>query len=657
MINEILSEKRLILSKSDEVLPLEIASSINAYLFTNFGIIISNNEMVNFEVLGIINNLFHLHVPSSFYDNPQDTQYFDSDELLVEQIVSYLVGYGTDLKRIELFAKKLPSYKEGDEKKIRVYRIIKQDEADPLLREYASMLASYTRPFAEYEKERFIYLAEHKYFSGEEKICCKDNIFPIIHLFPKYAKELDKKDVVKLSISYFGENEDVYDVAKSKYNAHLVLALSYIIPLVKDCPLSKRQAKYFLKVCQIAGLKDIKASNENSPYKKAIKLIKEGKVIEAAKVFDANGSLLLRNFKFLFSRASKEEEEILLNMLPKDNQIVILQILLNIVDDTYGVPRFFSFKRRNAEITHLEDEYETKYRKSALSEEKKNRVINKLKELLKEHYSYSKKLGKVYISDDFNNVALPLSTTSTGNGIDVLPSGSRIPFKAKYLRVFCYWKGIQDIDASLGLIKDDEIKTLSYSLEDRVLSWRTYHRNPFVGYALCSGDDTSNEGAEYQDIDIDGLTLLGYRYAVFGINGYYQPFDQGSIKCGIQIKTNLATKAWQADNIEFEMDIKGNARGFTPFVVDLLKKEIIIINIKVPGSQIFSTEQINITRKYLSEDYLSINMKTIISYLGEVVDTPLEADYVFDKDYTKELSKQVVVKPFDVASLIEIINR
>ena len=46
----------------------------NSYLLINFGIQITNPEIVNDKVLLKLSKLFSLNVPDSFYANPQDTK-------------------------------------------------------------------------------------------------------------------------------------------------------------------------------------------------------------------------------------------------------------------------------------------------------------------------------------------------------------------------------------------------------------------------------------------------------------------------------------------------------------------------------------------------------------------------------------------------------
>lgn len=157
---------------------------------------------------------------------------------------------------------------------------------------------------------------------------------------------------------------------------------------------------------------------------------------------------------------------------------------------------------------------------------------------------------------------------------------------------------------------------------------------------------------EYQDIDIAGLAKK-YRYAISMVNGYGSTFDRGTIKAGVQVKENLLTKPWDPKNIAFEINIHGQCRSFTNFAVDLKKKELIVINAKSNYGVIATPEMVLFNSAYLTERCLSFSMYEAISDRGELVESPEEADIVFDAEYQKkEDSKQEVVRSYDAPTLV-----
>ena len=151
---------------------------LNAYLLSNFGIVVDKPALLNKDMVAQISDLFKLNVPKSFYSNPQDTKFFTSHELILEQLVSYF-AYGSDLGRIELFKKDLPEYVVGDELKLRNFYIVSEAEAFQLLQEMTDNYCAYTRPFSLDELSDFVYLFEHGFYTGAE-VKCKDNIFALL---------------------------------------------------------------------------------------------------------------------------------------------------------------------------------------------------------------------------------------------------------------------------------------------------------------------------------------------------------------------------------------------------------------------------------------------------------------------------------------------
>ncbi|MCR5078530.1 MAG: hypothetical protein K6B65_01220 [Bacilli bacterium] len=657
VLQTLLLEKRLIFvadhkREEDE----KKRAYFNSYLLINFGIELENPEEVSQDVLIQIDGLLHLNVPKSFYESPQDTKYFSCEELLIEQIVSYWLGYGTDIKRIELFKKALPKkFVVGDEIKLRHFRVIFEEEAKKVLAETMNNYLDYRRPFSEEEKERFIVLAHEGYFDISKDIACKDNIFPLLPLYPELAARIDKKDLVKFSLDSFGERREFRFDKSNEEDREAKRIILAALPLVKDCPLSKRQAKLFNKMKkEMTGVKG-KEDNSESVYKKMLFTLKNGGPVIAAEYLAKQGSLLERNLVFLLSRCEKDYEiKLVLEQLSSKNPAVLMQLYYTILSDKAGKPRTFIYRSNGRNVSYTEDEEETEYRKSTLTSKQREIVARVLLSRIHEHYMGAESLGKIYVSEEFKKIAVPLSTEATGKGVDVLPSGSRIKFDGNFIRIFCHWNGPRDIDASLACLKE---LNGDYSDNDslQVLSWQTYYYKPLNNAALCSGDDTSDNGAEYQDIDIKGLMEDGWRYVISGINGYWDDLSIGTIIQGIQIKNEINTKPWDPKNIEFQMSVKADARSFVGFAVDLEAREIVMVNAITKGGNIFNVQQLKACSRYLSKHFLDINMYDILRYSGQLVATPEEADIVFDREYSSKDKK--VVRPFDVDSLIAIVNR
>ena len=563
------------------------------------------------------------------------------------------------MKRVELFKKVLPpKYISGDEIKLRTYTIIDKKKADEVLKEEALNLAAYKRPFSQEEEGMFLYLFDYGYFDKKADIACRDNIFRLLARDINFAKRLDKKDLVKFSLIVFGDfNHGLEETYKRHKDEREVKALMAAVNLVKDCPLTKRQSKYFNKLVKLSkGVKG-KEDNHQSPYVIFERLMKKGQFISAAEFLKNEGSLLERNLKYILSRCEDEYQlNAVLGLLESKNPAVLFQILSSLMDDAKGNRRVFKFTKIRIARTHIETSREAKYRQSCLTNKQKRIVKNILLDKIEYYYLMQPKIGKFYINEEFKKVALPINTSTSGRGVDVLPSGSRIKFEGDFLRIFCHWDGVRDIDASLVFLKEKELPAPMTSLNDAYLSWRNYHSSPFEECALCSGDDTSENGTEYQDIDIKGILDKGYRYAFACINGYGELFNKGTIIQGLQIKKHLDTKAWDPKNIEFQMNIVGDCRSFTGFAVDLLNKEIIIINTLTNCGPVVEPEQVNVARRYVSDYYLEFNMYSLLALIGNKVNTPEEAEYVFDSKYQPKDDSQKVIRPYDIAALTALVN-
>ena len=623
-----------------------------AYLLNKFGIEIVNPKFLNKDVVQQLKKYLKINIPNSFYKNPQDLKYFSCEELYLEQLISYINidliegnhNKNTNFNRIELFNKVLPKYENGKEIKIRKYNIILENEINKILNDIFDAYCNYSRPFSIEETNEFLYLYSLGFYHNQD-IKCKDNIFYLLDKDINFAKLLDRKDVVKFSVLKFGNA----NFNKMNKNQKTTLKLiKNMIPLVKKTSLSKKQAKFFNKLCKECNLK-IVDNNDNSPYKAAIKEIKNGNVISASKIFLDSGSLFARNFRFLLSRANNEEKNILINMLPNDNPILLYQILTTILND--NGKRIFTFKNNNLVKCHIETDYEEKYRKSKLDYETRELLSNIIKNKIDSYYLSLPKLGKIYISEKFKKIALPVNNSCSGRGLDVLPTGSRIKINGNYIRTFCYWKNVFDIDSSALFIKDDFNQNNDYV----ELSWRNYNTLPLGESALSSGDCRDKNGAEYQDFKIDELLELGYRYVIYTLNGYGGKLDEGEIVCGYQNKNNLNTSAWDPKNIEFKINVISNSSAYTGFAIDLKTKEIIVLNLNSSGNnQVVNKKQLLLIEKYLKENYLNYSMYDLIKCRGEIT-TKEEANIIFDDDYIP-LDNQKNIKSYEMEKLVALIN-
>ena len=634
---------------------------LNAYLLANFGIIVDKPKALTGYMVNQLADMLHLNVPKSFYNNPQDTKYFTKEELVIEQFVSYFYGYSTDTGRIEIFAKDLPEYVVGDELKLRTFYIVSEAEACDILKDILKSYCAYTRPFSPDELMEFCELFEAGFYDDTE-IKCKDNIFALLPANKSFARFLDKKDIVKLSIQKFGDKASFNTNSKWQRTALAsnFMEIAQYIPYVKHCPMSKKQAKYFNKIVAMSGiyngLKHKKESNIESPDKFALSLLNSGDVVGAAKVYAASGSMLERRIKMLLSRASLQEAIEILGMLPANNPIALYQLLSTLSKDDESA-RTFTFFHNNKVKVHRETEYEATYRKSRLNAGTRGFLADVLLEKIKTYYSNLPKLGKIYVNDSFYKIGMPTNTSASGRGVDVLPIGSRVPCTGSKIRTFVHWKDAFDIDSSLIIVDANN--------DIGVMGWFNYGGKYYGNDILFSGDITSSHGAEYFDIDLDALAKKGYKYVVQTFHGYCSKLDSGEIYAGYQNKNNLKTKAWDPKNIEMQFKVFGDSRACVAFAIDIQSREVIILNQIIEDDQrVVNPNGFKTIEKYLLPDYLKVSMGMIAACRGDVVTDPVEADVVLDDNFVPEIYDEngeprtpvEVIRSWELEKLVKLVN-
>lgn len=619
----------------------ELSAYYNAFLLANFGIVVDKPDLVTKGMINDIAELYRLNVPSSYFKNPQDMKYYTKAELFIEQVVSYFLAYGLEDSHVEVFKKDLPEYTVGDELKLRDFKIVSHPEARLILIEILKDYCNYTHPWSLDEKEEVLELVKSNLYD-DFVINCGDNACSLLDLSSYFARFMYKKDLVKYSIQKAGErsNLELDPITKA--------TIAEALPLVLDCPMSKKQAKYFNTLVKKVGSSVKKATNFHSPYRIAKEALDAGDVYNAARIYAAHGSLLERNLKMLISRADPITACKILKLLPAKNPLVLYQLVNTILADD-GQARTFAFTKNNLVKHHTETDYETKWRKSKLNDATRKLVYNSCLTLIEEAYKAQPSLGKVYIADNFYKIALPVNTSASGKGIDVVPTGSRLSIKSDYIRTFVHWEKAFDIDSSLILV-DNENKLES-------LYFGNYHAKRYDDDVLFSGDVTSSTGTEYYDIKLENMRKRGYKYIISTFHGFCSNLNSGDIHCGYQDKTDLNTEAWDPKNIAFQMHIKGDTRACVGFAIDLETREIIILNLmRDSDCRVVGPADYKMIEKYLSSSALDLNMGTVISYRGEVVSSPEEADIVFDDNYKSEDENQKVVRSYETEKLVAIIN-
>lgn len=658
----------------------------NAFVLNTFGITFTNPEKASKEVVEELERYIPAYVPNSFYNNPQDLINYTCKELLLEQLVSYFViaiqgedNEDTIFNRVELFNKCAPREIPGEDKKLRTFTIVDEITIDPILEEYSKSYAAYLRPYGITELQEVKALCEIDKFDLDD-IKCKDNIFSLINMkhmdqAVRLAKQLDAKDAVKYSKKHYGTFKNL----KKSWVVEHMLNDPYLRLLIENCKLikevSKKQAKGFNALCKLLKV-NRSVTPELNPDCLVKALLRDGRpgnVLSAARIYAKNGALLTRHIKFLLSRASDEEVEPILNLIDTRTLASLMQLKQTLNQDTEGA-RVFVFTKDNLTKMHKETPRETEFRKSRLSEERKALLNSVLDAKIDEYLTNLPKLGKVYISKEFKNIAIPINTSANGVGLDVLPTGSRVKIEGDFIRTFCYWYDVFDIDASvIYQYKDGNIGTMY---------WNNYHSKPLGNSCLCSGDARGKNGAEYIDFKLKELEEKGIKYALFTLNGYGGMLNKGRIYCGYQDKSALLkeygedkvnftvagnadnprylnTAVWDPKNIAFNINVISNSRYYLGFAIDVENKELIVLNLNMDSdNRCVDMGTMSKIMRYVNPEYISVSMFDVaFDRATEIVYNSEDADVVFDSEYTTKVEGQKVVLPSDISTLVELATK
>lgn len=622
-----------------------------AYLFSHFGVIVDKPEKLSDETFKAFCRFFCVCVPPAWLANPQDLKFYSSDEVIAEQILSYFLAYGEDDSHVRLFDKELPEYVPGTDVKIREYKVVDDTLADEILDRAMDAYQAYSRPWSQDEEDEIYSMISLGHtFQGAPR--CKDNICSLILSgIHDYDSALSLKDLIKVSTAMVGPNrkELRFDDQQKEALKAAWLAIDHY-----DSNLSKKQSKCVRAILKSIGVGDWddEQLRKDAVDRKIVKILKHGgDPVEAAEICAESGSKLQRHLVWILSRCKTEEQRnAVLEKVSASNPIALIQLLSK--KSWEKAPRQFSFKGQD-KLTHIhcETEDEAAKRRSILSEEAGKELEAALHAKALAGFASFKRIGKAYVAPAFDKIALPINTSSSGKGIDCVPSGSRLPIGKDKIRTFVWWKDACDIDSTLTLVKDD-LNTTYVNFSN--FAWELKHE--LEGAVWFSGDVTSRDGSEYFDLDLNELKARGYKYVIQSFHGYCDALDVGEIKAGYQEKTDLMTTAWDPKDIAFQMHVCGKTRACLAFAIDIDANEIVVLNDMVADdSRVISRRTQSAALSKISAKALPFSMADVIRMRAEIVDDPKDADIVFSSDSVELKDGQRQVRPSDVELLAKLL--
>lgn len=610
--------------------------------------IVSGFEHAHPDMIRLCANHLGEYIPAPFYSGfPKSVLELTPEQRLLDQLIHYTITYGygnfeSNCRSAFEDARERSVFKEADEPK--EFRILTEAEAVEEFKTICNSLASSTRPLS-LEMLNLLVMAynTYKWFPTEMG---KLNACTMLYYTRDVAftKFLSLSDVIKLvdMIQWTVyhkrhlNNLNLKNTDRKFITAVLDKILedqSYPANDIRECVEKRRTWKGLLHhihyapksvqgrvIISLLYKKDIK-----SAYSEFERIMNSSgfKASEAAgylKNAKGNGAVL-RKLNYIMQKANTDEEirNVLSELDNSASPIIILQ-MLNMYRNYKTGNRIFKFTRHDKVYTHKEEN-----RKSYLSQDKINAIISQLTLMLEN--TLKGRTGKVYIDPEMDNIAVPMNMSAGESGFGILPTGSRLVLpEGKKIRAFTYWEKINDIDLScFGLDKDFNRTEFSW----RNMSWKQSNAITF------SGDVTNgyNGGSEYFDIIIEEIIKHNpeMRYMIFCDNVYSsgRKFSDGYCRAGWMARnTNDSGEIYEPKTVRSAYSITGDTSFAYLFAVDLLKREVIWLNVsdakekRIAGTNDFS---------WLYDTFTLVETMSIgklFRLMGEVVDTPEEAELV-----------------------------
>lgn len=622
------------------------------------------------------------YVPEAFYRGfPQSVELLVKKSkqagvnlLLLDQLLHYEKTYGLgdfSQQGYSLFEETFERLAFTEKCKTKDFEIVTEQEAVEKLRSYVDDILQGTRPL-DYTKYSLVsrFLQDYKY---EVRYCqCKDTAIRLLvdRRDLRFAKFIALADVPALvdalNYSQYRSKEIKKLNLKNKDRKFIkkVIDEKLVDGNVRDC-FEKRAVwngllhhiHYRAKTERAqAFLKGMREGENRSVSSTVERAILDGDVKLAADVLLAKKGAggYLRRLNYLFSRCQTEEDvDYVVRRIPAKNPIVIIQLLIQYRNYKEGMARTFKYVKHNMLVTHTETKKEQEKRLSIIAERTRKVVCEKLYGALAEIYKDT--LGKVYIAEGLEKIALPLQEGASMFGYGALAKGTRLNIpETKKIRAFVYWEKTDDINLSVvGLTADGK---------QEEFSWRTMSKKQGDGIVF-SGDQTSGYkgGSEFFDIDLGKFKSKhpSIRFLVFSANVYGSSlFSNCVCRAGYMLRDKADSgRVYEPKTVESAFTVNAESRFAYLFAFDFERNEFVWLNCTSSSGEIVAG---NAKLAFL-EDYFYvtdvINVASFFKLLAsEIVQNVEEADVVVTDETVSLGDTQQQIKSTDFEKLIALLN-
>lgn len=617
------------------------------------------------------------YVPPSFYRGfPETVRKLTPVELFFDQYLHYVSTYGFDNfdePGYSLFEEEFTRSAFKEDVIVKDFDIVNEKDAIEEIKTYVNNLLSSTRPLAVHHYE-LVKCAIADYGVVIEKCACKDTAIKLLldTQNVEYARFLRLSDFTKVVETLNFMRYDSINFKKLNLKNKDRVFLSKILDFMfaqgkineKDC-FEKQQSWcaylhhiHYKPKCEEAKafLSKMRTGKNESAYSEFEQLMSEGDVQKATELLikEKGSAGFMRKVNYILSRCTSEEQvEFVMSNIETKNSLVIIQLLIQYACYKRECARSFKFTRFNRLVQHAETKEEAKNRKSYIPSPIVSQIVDILEQNLQRNLKG--KLGKVYVSEDMKNIALPLQEGTSMGGFGTLPTGSKIILPdGKKLRAFTYWENVNDID--LSMIGVDE------NLRQHEFSWRNMSSQQSKAVTF-SGDETAGYegGSEFFDIDFDEMIKLypKMRYYVFCDNVYSATdFSECLCRAGYMVRdVEDSGEVFEPKTVATSYAIDCKSTFAYMFALDIKNRHIIWLNKARESNQIVAGK----TQMAFLLDYLTltdvINVHSLFTMLAsEIVDNPSLADVVVTDEEVETKEGALLIRSYDSDKILPLIN-
>ena len=349
----------------------------------------------------------------------------------------------------------------------------------------------------------------------------------------------------------------------------------------------------------------------------------------------------IRNLLSLVNRISEERAEKVLKYFLDAAKEANTRLLFQVCDRILNVKSGEAGRVVNAKNNWLVLEETIK-----LSDAVLQKTAEAVNYAILEKLSEKEPLGKVWIDESYQNIAMTTSEKDSNSSLRPLTRGSVIPysFEVDTLRFFVAWKNFK------GNRVDLDLSAVKFDADFNHLGEIAYYSHNQKGMAF-SGDITdAPQGAlEYIDIfDIEKVKEDGTRYVLMTVRSYngYTYKEMGTAYAGVlelskkeaKDKKNLYSSA-----VRHGFALSSNTQTVNTIIVDLEKSEYIWLDMNLPTnlkrkeSNYLTNAQIaslkDLLNYFVKKEKVSMYQLLMLNAIarGEVAENVEDADVVFKK--------------------------